>query len=104
MLNRVMERMLLRGVPVIGRDGAERREDIGEVRGTLVSRSAEETEEDGLDRAVQTVYAVIPDRYSPRGGFRRGMELHCADGGCCRVLTPVRCGAWWSLKCSRSWL
>lgn len=104
MLNRVMERMELLGVPVIGTDGAERRESVGEIRGTIVPRSSEETEEDGLDRAVQTVYAVIPDRYCPLGGFLRGMELRCAGGIRYRVLTPVRCGAWWSLKCSGSWL
>ena len=70
---------------------------------TVVAPS-EETEEEDLDRAVQTVYAVIPKRYTPPGGFIRGMEIRTADGGRCRVLTPVLCGGYWSIKCSRVWL
>ncbi len=104
MLNRVMERMLLYGIPAIGTDGHEKRDFLSEIRGTFVPRSAEETEEDDLDRAVQTVYAVIPKRYTPPGGFCRGMELVAQDGGRYRVLTPVLCGGFWSLKCSRTWL
>ena len=56
------------------------------------------------DRAVQTVYAVIPKRYTPAGGFCRGMEILAQDGGRYRILTPVLCGGFWSLKCSRTWL
>lgn len=94
------KRCTLWGVPQIALSGGESRERLGEIRASFHSRSAEEILENDFSRAVETVYAVIPARYEPRGGFLRGMQLR-ADGDLWQMRTPVCHGRYWSVKCTR---
>lgn len=100
MLMRCLKRCTLYGVPAVSLYGTETRTALGEIRAAFVSRSAEETMEDDAERALETVYAVIPARYAPLGGFRRSMVLD-AGGAEYRMLTPVDLGTLWSVKCVR---
>lgn len=100
MLTRLRKDCTLYGVPVISPEGLERRQEIGRVRAAFTVRSSEETDEDDLERSMETVYAVIPARYVPVGGLRRSMILQCGDVTY-RMLNPVNLGTMWSVKCLR---
>ena len=79
-------------------DGAG--QDAGEIRAVLSHRTSEETAEDGLLRATETVLALIPARYTPAGGFCRGMVLIRGEARY-RMLVPVDLGRIWRVKCER---
>jgi len=100
MLTRCMEECVLWGKEEVQTDGTEKRECFGEIRAAFSSRSAEEVLEDDTEYARETVYALIPVRYEPRGGFVRGMLLRCAHAEY-RMLTPVRTERYWNVKCAR---
>ena len=103
MLRRETKEYTLYGVPVIAPDGAESVRAIGTVRALVTSRSSEETMEDDVYRATETVSAILRDRCAPDGGFRRGMTLRRGEEEY-RMLTPVRAGRMWIVKCARTHL
>lgn len=100
-MTQVLRRYTLYGVPEILPDGEKKREAIGEIRAALIHRSSEEVAEDDVERAHETAYALIPARYAPMGGFRRGMVLFSGEEGEYRMLTPLSYGRYWSVKCIR---
>jgi len=100
MLTRNLERCVLYGVPKIGADGVELRQELSEIRAAFTSRSAEEVTEADVSRCAETVHAVIPSRYAPPGGFLRGMIVRCGARQY-RMLTPVHLGRLWNVKCVR---
>lgn len=100
MLNRAKRSWSLYGKPEISLTGRESGAYLSKIRAVLSYRSAEESGTEGISYATETAYALIPDRYAPRGGFQRGMLL-CSDGEKYRMLTPVRHGRLWSVKCIR---
>ena len=71
-----------------------------EISALLVARSSEENSSEDISHAAQTVSALIPMRYTPRGGFVRGMSL-THGGAIYRMLTPVKLSRLWSVKCIR---
>ena len=73
---------------------------LGTVKAVLSHRTSEETKEDDLYRATETVTALIPQRYVPQGGICRGMWL-VSGGARYRTLVPVDLGRFWRLKCER---
>ena len=73
---------------------------ISEIRAVLSHRTSEETDEDDLSRATETVLALIPARYTPEAGFSRGMLL-MRGGARYRMLVPVDLGRMWRVKCER---
>lgn len=86
--------------PTIDRAGRETRVYLAEIRGAISYSSAEEAASEGISYAAETAYALIPHRYAPPGGFRRGMLLS-GEGAEYRMLTPIRHGRLWSVKCIR---
>lgn len=91
-----MMRRLLRTFILKNKDG----ESVGTVMAVISHRTAEEIMEDDLDRASATVLALIPARYTPVGGFRRGMTITRGDA-VYRMLVPVDLGRIWRVKCER---
>lgn len=87
-------------VPQIASDGAEHARCLGEIRALLVARSSEENSSEALSHAAQTVSALIPMRYTPSGGFARGMSL-IQDGQVYKMLTPIKLSRLWVIKCIR---
>jgi hypothetical protein len=100
MTRRGTVRCVLFGVPEIGLDGKETRVRLGEIRACVSSRSAKESTDRLTDYAAETAALLIPSRCAPPGGFLRGMSV-AVDGGEYRMLTPVRHGRFWSVKCVR---
>lgn len=98
MLMRKLEECALISAPVFSADGAETRRSMGMIRAAFTSRSSEEIDADGAWRAAETVHAVIPARYAPLGGFRRGMTLLRGER-VYRMLNPVNLGRLWNVKC-----
>lgn len=100
MRKRMQSVCTLYDVPRVARDGSEESRCLGEISALLVARSSEENSSEDISHANQTVSALIPIRYTPRGGFVRGMSL--AHGGAIyRMLTPVKLSRLWSVKCIR---
>ena len=100
MLTGLQKICTLYGVPEIAPDGRESRREIGTVRAAFSTSSSEETDEDDVSRSMETVYAVIPARYAPMGGFCRSMVLRHGEETY-RMLNPVCLGSLWSVKCRR---
>ncbi len=73
---------------------------MGTVMAVISHRSSEEIAEDDLERASATVLALIPARYTPSGGFRRGMRLIRGEARY-RMLMPVDLSRLWRVKCER---
>ena len=100
MRKRMQSVCTLYDAPRVARDGSEESRCLGEISALLVARSSEENSSEDISHANQTVSALIPMRYTPRGGFVRGMSL--AHGGAIyRMLTPVKLSRLWSVKCIR---
>ena len=100
MLTGLQKKCTLYGVPETAPDGREIRREIGTVRAAFSTYSSEETDEDDVSRSMETVYAVIPARYAPMGGFSRNMTLTCGETSY-RMLNPVCLGSLWTVKCRR---
>lgn len=91
-----MMRLMQRTFSLTDTDGTA----LGAVKAVVSHRTSEETKEDDLYRATETVMALIPSRYAPAGGFRRGMSLVSGTARY-RTLVPVALGRFWRLKCER---
>lgn len=100
MRKRMQSVCTLYDVPRIDRNGSEESRCLGEISVLLVARSSEENSSEDISHAAQTVSALIPMRYTPRGGFVRGMSL-THGGEVYRMLTPVKLSRLWSVKCIR---
>lgn len=100
MRKRMQSVCTLYDVPRVARDGSEESRCLGEISALLVARSSEENSSEDISHANQTVSALIPMRYTPRGGFVRGMSL-THGGAIYRMLTPVKLSRLWSVKCIR---
>ena len=100
MRKRMQDICTLYDVPQIPPAGVPSARYLGEIRALLVARSSEENNADGLSHAAQTVSALIPLRYTPAGGFVRGMSL-LQNGVIYRMLTPVKLSRLWAIKCVR---
>lgn len=100
MLTGKLKKCTLWSVPETDAGGKENRLLIGEIRAAFSTYSSEETEEDDVSRSMETVYAVIPARYAPAGGFCRSMLLQWGEASF-RMLNPVCLGTIWSVKCLR---
>ena len=94
-----MMRRLLRAFALKDNDGTP----IDTVMAVISHRTAEEITEDDFDRSSATVLALIPGRYTPKGGFRRGMTLTRAEA-VYRMLVPVDLGRMWRVKCERIYM
>lgn len=100
MLRREAKNFILYGPPSVSETGEESRRVLGMIRAAVSFRSAEERAEDGVLLAAETAAALIPARYTPPGGFRRGMQI--ADGNhLYEMQTPVNLGRRWAVKCVR---
>ena len=91
-----MMRRLLRAFNLTAADGTP----LGTVMAVISHRTAEEIEEDDLSRASAKVLALIPARYTPPGGFRRGMVL-TRGSALYRIQVPVELSRLWRVKCER---
>ena len=91
-----MMRRVQRPFSLMGADGAL----IGTVRAVMSHNSASERAEDDLSCAAEKVTAVVPSRYTPAGGFSRGMLL-VKGSARYRVLVPIDLGGLWRLRCER---
>lgn len=91
-----MMRRLLRGFNLTGADGTP----LGTVMAVISHRTAEEIEEDDLSRAAARVLALIPARYTPVGGFCRGMVLTRGEARY-KMQVPVELSRIWRVKCER---
>lgn len=87
-------------VPQFSPDGTQSARCLGEIRALLVARSSEENYSEDFSHAAETVSALIPMRYTPPGGFVRGMSLS-KDGEVYKMLTPVKLSRIWAIKCVR---
>lgn len=91
-----MMRRIQRPFSLTGADGVP----LGTVRAVLSRDSAAERTENDLSFAAERVTALIPSRYTPVGGFLRGMVLTSGSARY-RVLAPIDLGGMWRLKCER---
>ena len=97
---RKQETCTLFDIPVYSPTGEASARALGEIRALFVSRSSEENNSEDISHAAETLSVLIPGRYTPPGGFVRGMSLE-KDGAVYRMLTPVNLGRLWSVKCLR---
>ena len=100
MLMRLEKKFTLCGVPQIGVNGEETRAQLGEIRCAVSSQTAKESLDNEVRLATETATAFVAQRWTPPGGFLRGMELKRGDA-VYRILTPVENSAGWTLKCAR---
>ena len=91
-----MMRRIQRPFSLVGADGVL----IRDIRAVLSHDSASERTEDDLSCAAEKVTALVPARYTPAGGFSRGMVI---VGGAARyrVLVPMDLDGLWRLRCER---
>ena len=100
MRKRMQSVCTLYNVPHVRPTGEEESRCLGEISALLVARSSEENSSEDISHANQTVSALIPMRYTPPGGFLRGMSL-THEGAVYRMLTPVKLSRLWAVKCTR---
>ena len=100
MRKRMQSVCTLYDVPHVRPTGEEESRCLGEISALLVARSSEESSSEDISHANQTVSALIPMRYTPPGGFLRGMSL-THEGAVYRMLTPVKLSRLWAVKCTR---
>ena len=100
MRKRMQSVCTLYDVPHVRPTGEEESRCLGEISALLVARSSEENSSEDISHANQTVSALIPMRYTPPGGFLRGMSL-THEGAVYRMLTPVKLSRLWAVMCTR---
>ena len=100
MRKRMQSVCTLYDAPHVRTTGEEESRCLGEISALLVARSSEENSSEDISHANQTVSALIPMRYTPPGGFLRGMSL-THEGAVYRMLTPVKLSRLWAVKCIR---
>lgn len=100
MRKRMQSVCTLYDAPHVRTTGEEESRCLGEISALLVARSSEENSSEDISHANQTVSALIPMRYTPPGGFLRGMSL-THEGAVYRMLTPVKLSRLWAVKCTR---
>ena len=100
MRKRMQSVCTLYDVPHVRPTGEEESRCLGEISALLVARFSEENSSEDISHANQTVSALIPMRYTPPGGFLRGMSL-THEGAVYRMLTPIKLSRLWAVKCTR---
>ena len=100
MRKRMQSVCTLYDVPHVRPTGEEESRCLGEISALLVARSSEENSSEDISHANQTVSVLIPMRYTPPGGFLRGMSV-THEGAVYRMLTPVKLSRLWAVKCTR---